>query len=68
MLSAGIVKGSCNPAFDEAALAGGSPFRSGSAAPPAVADEGLSFTLPVIFSGQGQGLMATRPGRPVSRP
>jgi len=54
VLSASIVKGSGDPAFDEAAL----PMLHRSdpvpRPPPLVADEGLSFTLPVNFTVKGK--------------
>jgi protein TonB len=54
VLSASIVKGSGDRAFDEAALAmvrGSDPVPP---PPPLVADEGLNFTLPVIFRVKGR--------------
>jgi TonB family protein len=53
VLSASVVKGSGYPAFDEAALA---MFRRSDPVPqppPRVADEGLNFTLTVIFQAKG---------------
>ena len=41
-------------AFDEAALAMVRRRRSGPQPPPLVADEGLNFTLPVIFKVKGK--------------
>jgi len=55
VLSAGIAKGSGDPAFDEAALAMIHRSDPVPQPPPAVADEGLSFTLPVIFRVKGKG-------------
>ena len=55
VLSANIVKGSGDAAFDQAAL---SMIRRSDPVPqppPAVADEGLNFTLPVIFKIKGKG-------------
>ncbi len=49
VLSASIVKGSGDPAFDEAALAMVRKSDPVPPPPPVIADEGLSFTLPVIF-------------------
>jgi protein TonB len=54
VLSATIIKGSGDAAFDEAAL--GMLKRSDPVPqpPPLVADEGLKFTLPVIFRVKGK--------------
>jgi protein TonB len=49
VLSARVVKGSGDPAFDDAALAMIRRADPVPPPPPRVADEGLSFTLPVIF-------------------
>jgi TonB family protein len=49
VLSASIVKGSGDAAFDAAALAMVRRSDPVPQPPPVVADEGLSFTLPVIF-------------------
>jgi protein TonB len=49
VLSTSIVKGSGDAAFDEAALAMVRRSDPVPQPPPLVADEGLSFTLPVIF-------------------
>jgi len=49
ILSTGIVKGSGDAAFDEAALAMVRRSDPVPAPPPLVADEGLRFTLPVVF-------------------
>jgi protein TonB len=54
VLSTGIVKGSGDPAFDEAALAMVRRSDPVPQPPPLVADEGLSFTLPVIFRIKGR--------------
>src|SRR5487761_2438109 len=55
VLSASIVKGSGDKAFDEAALAMVRRSDPVPQPPPAVADEGLNFTLPVIFKVKGRG-------------
>lgn len=49
VLSMRVVKGSGDPAFDEAALAMLRRSNPVPPPPPLVADEGLTFTLPVIF-------------------
>ena len=54
VLSASIVKGSGDAAFDEAALAMVRRSDPVPQPPPIVADEGLSFTLPVIFRIKGR--------------
>jgi len=54
VLSTSIVKGSGDPAFDEAALAMVKRSDPVPAPPPLVADEGLNFTLPVIFRLKGK--------------
>jgi TonB family protein len=54
VLSATIVKGSGDAAFDEAALAMLKRADPVPQPPPLVADEGLSFTLPVIFRVKGK--------------
>jgi TonB family protein len=54
VLSASIVKGSGDRAFDEAALAMVRRSDPVPQPPPLVADEGLSFTLPVIFRIKGR--------------
>jgi TonB family protein len=54
VLSATIVKGSGDTAFDEAALAMLKRSDPVPQPPPMVADEGLSFTLPVIFRVKGK--------------
>lgn len=53
VLSASIVKGSGDTAFDEAALAMVRRSDPVPQPPPVVADEGLNFTLPVIFKVKG---------------
>ena len=54
VLSASIVKGSGDTAFDEAALAMVRKSDPVPMPPPRVADEGLNFTLPVIFRVKGR--------------
>jgi TonB family protein len=54
VLSASIVKGSGDAAFDEAALAMVRRSDPVPKPPPVVADEGLNFTLPVIFKIKGR--------------
>jgi protein TonB len=54
VLSTAIVKGSGDAAFDEAALAMIRRSDPVPQPPPLVADEGLSFTLPVIFRVKGK--------------
>jgi periplasmic protein TonB len=54
VLSASIVKGSGDTAFDEAALAMVRRADPVPQPPPLVADEGLNFTLPVIFRVKGK--------------
>src|SRR5882757_7243693 len=54
VLSAAIEKSSGDTAFDEAALAMVRRSDPVPAPPPLVADEGLSFTLPVIFRVKGK--------------
>jgi TonB family protein len=49
VLSTSIEKGSGDAAFDEAALAMVRRADPVPVPPPLIADEGLSFTLPVIF-------------------
>jgi TonB family protein len=55
VLSTSIVKGSGDAAFDAAALAMVRRSDPVPQPPPAVADEGLNFTLPVIFKVKGHG-------------
>jgi TonB family protein len=55
VLSVTIVKGSGDAAFDEAALAMVRRSDPVPQPPPLVADEGLSFTLPVIFRVKNKG-------------
>jgi TonB family protein len=54
VLSAIIVKGSGDTAFDEAALSMVRKSDPVPMPPPLVADEGLNFTLPVIFRVKGR--------------
>jgi protein TonB len=54
VLSASIVKASGDPAFDQAALAMVRRSDPVPQPPPVVADEGLNFTLPVIFRVKGR--------------
>ena len=54
VISTGIVKGSGDAAFDEAALAMVKRSDPVPQPPPLVADEGLNFTLPVIFRVKGR--------------
>jgi protein TonB len=49
VLSASIAKGSGDSAFDAEALAMMHRSDPVPQPPPAVADDGLSFTLPIIF-------------------
>src|ERR1700694_743341 len=58
VLSASIVKGSGDTAFDQAALAMVRRSDPVPPPPPLVADEGLSFTLPVIFRVKGKSYRA----------
>ncbi|KIZ36795.1 MULTISPECIES: TonB family protein [Rhodopseudomonas] len=55
VLSVSLVKGSGDAAFDDAALAMVRRSDPVPAPPPLVADEGLSFSLPVIFRTKGRG-------------
>jgi periplasmic protein TonB len=54
VVSASIAKGSGDAAFDEAALAMMRRADPVPAPPPLIADEGLSFTMPVIFRVKGR--------------
>jgi protein TonB len=54
VISTSIVKGSGDTAFDEAALAMVRRSDPVPQPPPLVADEGLNFTLPVIFRVKGK--------------
>jgi TonB family protein len=54
VLSTSIVKGSGDAAFDQAALAMVRRSDPVPAPPPLVADDGLNFTLPVIFRIKGR--------------
>ncbi|ABE62339.1 outer membrane transport energization protein TonB [Nitrobacter hamburgensis X14] len=55
VVSATVVKGSGDPIFDKAALAMVHRSDPVPPPPPLVADEGLSFTLPVVFRVKGKG-------------
>ncbi len=55
VLSASIAKGSGDPVFDQAALAMLHRSDPVPKPPPLVADEGLSFTMPVNFTVKGKG-------------
>jgi protein TonB len=55
VLNVAIVKGSGDEAFDQAALDMVRRSDPVPQPPPLVADEGLSFTLPVIFRVKGKG-------------
>src|SRR4051794_20339857 len=55
VLSSVIVRGSGDASFDQAALDMLKRSDPVPAPPPLVADEGLSFTLPVIFRVRGKG-------------
>ena len=54
VLSVSVEKGSGDAAFDEAALAMVRRSDPVPAPPPLIADEGLSFTVPVIFRVKGK--------------
>lgn len=54
VLSATVVKSSGDPAFDQAALAMVKRSDPVPQPPPLVADEGLNFTVPVIFRARGK--------------
>jgi len=54
ILSSSVTRSSGDPAFDEAALAMLRRSDPVPAPPPLVADEGLTFTLPVIFRVKGK--------------
>jgi protein TonB len=54
VLSASVIKGSGDAAFDQAALAMVRKSDPVPQPPPTVADEGLNFTLPVIFRVKGK--------------
>jgi periplasmic protein TonB len=55
VLATDIEKGSGDPAFDEAALAMVRRSDPVPMPPPVIADEGLTFTLPVIFRVKNKG-------------
>lgn len=54
IISSSIVQGSGYPDFDQAALAMLKRSDPVPAPPPLVADEGLTFTLPVVFRAHGR--------------
>lgn len=54
ILSSAVVRGSGDASFDQAALAMLQRSDPVPAPPPLVADEGLSFTLPVVFRVKGK--------------
>jgi protein TonB len=54
ILSSSVARSSGDPAFDEAALAMLKRSDPVPAPPPLVADEGLAFTLPVVFRVKGK--------------
>ncbi len=54
LLSASIVKGSGDPAFDEAALAMVRRSDPMPQPPPVVAEQGLSINLPLEFHARGR--------------
>src|SRR5436305_915493 len=54
VISTGIVRGSGDAAFDEAALAMLKRSDPVPQPPPLIADDGLNFTLPVIFRVKGK--------------
>ncbi len=55
VLSATVVKGSGDRAFDDAALSMLHRSDPVPPPPPLVADQGLSFTMPVNFTVKGKG-------------
>ncbi|WP_245313116.1 energy transducer TonB family protein, partial [Bradyrhizobium macuxiense] len=55
VLDMAIEKGSGDAAFDQAALAMIKRSDPVPKPPPLVADEGLKFTLPVVFRVKGKG-------------
>jgi protein TonB len=55
IVSSSIVQGSGDPAFDAAALSMLKRSDPVPPPPPLVADEGLNFTLPVVFRAKGHG-------------
>ena len=54
VISATVIKGSGDAVFDEAALAMMKRSDPVPPPPPLIADEGLSFTLPVFFRVKGR--------------
>ena len=55
VLSARVSRSSGDAAFDEAALAMLRRSDPVPSPPPVLADQGLAFTLPVVFRGEGRG-------------
>ncbi len=55
VVAASVAKSSGDPAFDEAALAMMRRADPVPQPPPTVADEGLTFTVPVVFRARGRG-------------
>jgi TonB family protein len=55
MLSKSIVKGSGDPSFDAAAMSMLQRSDPVPPPPPLIADENLSFTLPIVFRAPGHG-------------
>ena len=55
VLSSTVIKSSGDPVFDEAALAMMRRADPVPQPPPLVADEGLTFTVPVLFRNKGRG-------------
>jgi periplasmic protein TonB len=64
VLSTRIVKGSGDPSFDDAALAMLQRANPVPPPPPLVADDGLTFTLPVIFHVKGDQASAASDHNP----
>ena len=65
VVSANVVKGSGDAAFDDAALAMLRKSDPVPTPPPRVADEGLNFTMPVIFHVKKTDAAAARDHTPV---
>ena len=63
VISKRIVKGSGDAAFDAAALDMLQRSDPVPAPPPLVADDGLTFSLPVIFQAKGNGETTASTGR-----
>ncbi|WP_375459976.1 energy transducer TonB [uncultured Enterovirga sp.] len=55
IVSASLLRSSGDPAFDDAALTMVRRADPVPAPPPLVADEGLTFTVPVVFRAKGRG-------------